>query len=38
MRIVPNIEFVYDDSAEYFDKLDKALKGDDIDPIKDSRK
>lgn len=38
MRRVPNIEFVYDDSIDYVDKIDKALKGDGIDPIKDSRK
>ena len=38
MRRVPNIQYVFDDSLDYVDDIDKALKGKGEDPIQDSKK
>ncbi len=38
MRRVPNIQYVFDDSLDYVDDIDNALKGRGEDPIKDSKK
>jgi ribosome-binding factor A len=35
MRRVPNIDYAYDDSHEYADDIDKALKGKGENPIED---
>ena len=34
LRRVPELHFFVDDSLDYIDKIDKALKGDAVDPIK----
>jgi len=38
MRRVPNIQYVFDDSLDYVNDIDRALKGHGEDPIKDSIK
>lgn len=38
IRRVPSIEYVFDDSLDYINEIDKALKGKGEDPIKDSKK
>lgn len=35
IRRVPNIEYMYDDSHEYADNIDKALKGKGENPLED---
>ncbi|MEN8138426.1 MAG: 30S ribosome-binding factor RbfA [Bacteroidota bacterium] len=37
MRRVPNLDYVFDDSLDYVDDIDNALKGKGTDPIKDSK-
>ena len=37
MRRIPNIQYVFDDSLDYVDEIDKALKGKGEDPIHDSK-
>jgi len=37
MRRIPNIQYVFDDSLDYVDEIDKALKGRGEDPIQDSK-
>ncbi|MCK5825041.1 MAG: ribosome-binding factor A [Ichthyobacteriaceae bacterium] len=37
MRRVPNIEYIFDDSLDYVDEIDKALKGNGVDLIKESK-
>lgn len=34
LRRVPNLHFFIDDSLDYIDDIDKALRGENIDPIK----
>lgn len=37
LRRIPNIQYIFDDSLDYINRIDDALKGKGIDPIKDSK-
>jgi ribosome-binding factor A len=38
LRRVPNLTFYGDDSLDYIESLDASLRGEDFNPIKDSKK